>query len=445
MRRLPVLLTVFVVALMMTACSGDEEVKEVPPTPKLAVVEFATPAPSSTPTQPPAVTATPTPAPTVGMGIAASAPAIQSAAELEQYIASRPADVNPLTGLKVDDPALLQRRPLMVRVGNDPVARPQVGLIDADIVYEEITEWWVTRFTGIFLSKDPTTIAPVRSARLINLELVPQYQGALASSGGSDGVRWLLSQSDIVDLDELFVPLPYFYRENENWATRLAFDATVARQYLADEGLDTAIKLRGFYFTPSIDDKTLPPGVLSDASEVVIPFPQVTSEATWKYDPASNSYLRFTTGEPHYDLGGKQIAAANVIIYFAEHQATDIVEDSNGATSIRMIMNGRGAAWLLRDGKLLKGNWETDGTQTPQFVFDNGQPMPLKPGNTWVQVIPLDYFVTIDGKEDTSLPELIQPATTDTAAPTATSPAAPTPTATPIGARPTATPAGSTN
>lgn len=439
MRRLPVLLIVFVVALLMAACSGDEEVKEVPPTPKLAVVEFATPAPSPTLTQPPAATLTPTPAPTVGMGIAASEPAVLSAAELEQYIARRPADVNPLTGLKMDDPTLLQRRPLMVRVGNDPIARPQVGLIDADIVYEEITEWWVTRFTGIFLSKDPTTIAPVRSARLINLQLVPQYQGALASSGGSDGVRWLLSQSDIVDLDELFVPLPYFYRDNENWATRLAFDATVARQYMADEGLDTAVKLRGFYFTPSIDEKTLPPGVLFDANEVVIPFPQVTSEAAWKYDPASNSYLRFTTGDPHYDLSGKQLSAANVIIYFAEHQATDIVEDSNGATSIRIIMNGRGAAWLLRDGKLLKGNWETDGAQTPQFVFDNGQPMPLKPGNTWVQVIPLDYFVTIDGQEDTSLPELIQPAGTDVAVPTATPPAAPTPTATPIGARPTAT------
>jgi hypothetical protein len=351
--------------------------------------------------------------------------------------------VNPLTGQKVDDPTVLQRRPLMVRVGNDPVARPQVGLMDADMVYEEITEWWVTRYTGIFLSKDPTTIAPVRSARLVNLQLVPQYQGALASSGGSDGVRWELSQSDIVDLDELFVPSPYFYRENEGWQTRLAIDATAVRDYLAAEGLEADVDLRGFYFADQIDEASLPPGVLFEASEVVIPFPQVTSEATWTYDAASGKFLRATTGEPHFDFNGPQIAADNVIIYFAEHQATDILEDSNGATSIRIIMNGRGAAWLLRDGKLLKGNWETDGQNTPLFIFDNGQPMPLKPGNTWVQTVPREYFITIDGVEDTSLPDLLQPDTTQveqepTPAPTNTAPA--TPTSTPIGARPQATP-----
>ncbi|RPJ54771.1 MAG: DUF3048 domain-containing protein, partial [Dehalococcoidia bacterium] len=68
---------------------------------------------------------------------------------------SHPTNINPLTGLPVDDPAKLQRRPLMVRVGNDPAARPQVGLNSADMVYEEITEWWVTRFTAIFLAETP--------------------------------------------------------------------------------------------------------------------------------------------------------------------------------------------------------------------------------------------------------------------------------------------------
>jgi hypothetical protein len=112
----------------------------------------------------------------------------------------------------------------MVRVGNDPEARPQVALNQADIVYEELVEGWITRFTAIYLSQDPATIAPVRSARLINLQLTPQYQGALANSGGSDEVRWELSQSDLVNLDEFFVPQPYFYRENEGWQTRLAFE-----------------------------------------------------------------------------------------------------------------------------------------------------------------------------------------------------------------------------
>jgi hypothetical protein len=396
--------------LAVTGCGGND----VPPQgnnppvqeEELQIVVFETEEPTSTP----AVVATSTPAPTVGVGAKSTESQqeedvvlVASGADRTNADFSRPPDVNPLTGLRVDDPALLKRRPLMVRIGNDPGARPQVGLNQADVVYEEITEWWVTRFTAIYLSQDPEMIAPVRSARLINLQLTTQYQGALANSGGSDGVRWELSQSSIVNLDEFFVPRPYYYRENEGWQTRLAFDAKAARDYLADEDFETDVALRGFIFDDAPDFSPFPETVVADAAEVIVPYPQSTSLAKWVYDPDSASYLRFTTGDPMLDFDGAQIAASNVIIYFSDHQDTDIVEDSNGATSIRININGRGAAWLMRDGKVLKGNWETDGTETPNFIFDDGAPMPLKPGNTWVQVVPLAYEISIDGVDQNSL------------------------------------------
>lgn len=390
-----------------------------PATPEVAVVVFATEAPTPTRT----ATLTPTPVPS---------PAASSDGDL-LLLTQRPPDINPLTGLKVEDPALLRRRPLMVRIGNDPGARPQVGLNEADMVYEELVEWWVTRFTAIFLSQDLEVIAPIRSARLINLQLTTQYQGALANSGGSDAVRWELSQIDIVNLDEFFVPKPYFYRENEGWQTRLALDGKAAREYMGAEGLESAVKLRGFAFSEKLDPDRLPAAALADANTVVIPYPASTSQARWEYDPASGKYLRFTTGEPMLDFTRQQIAAANVIIYFAEHQDTDIVEDSNGATSVRIIINGRGTAWLARDGKILKGYWETNGRETPNFVFEDGRLMPLKPGNTWVQVVPLDYLIEIDGVDHSRQED--RPAGSPTG-PVVT----PTPTATPIGFRPTATP-----
>src|SRR5271154_27738 len=52
-----------------------------------------------------------------------------------------PAGVNPLTGLKVDDPAVLTRRPLAVKISNAPaLVRPQAGISQADLVFEHITE-----------------------------------------------------------------------------------------------------------------------------------------------------------------------------------------------------------------------------------------------------------------------------------------------------------------
>ncbi|MEW5957214.1 MAG: DUF3048 domain-containing protein [Chloroflexota bacterium] len=423
--------------LTLAACAGDSP-PPGNPTPELAVVVFATEEPTATATSAVAA-ASPTAAATVGMGVsltrteekASEAGAVSSAA-------NRAPDVNPLTGLKVDDPALLNRRPLMVRVGNDPAARPQVALNEADVVYEELVEWWVTRFTAIYLSQEPEMIAPIRSARLINLYLTPQYQGVLLNSGGSDPVRWELSQSDIINLDEFFVPQPYFYRENEGWQTRLAVDATAARTYLAEESLDSKVQLRGFEFSSTLDLSGLPQEAVGEAQEAVIPYPAQTSEARWQYDPARGQYLRFTSGEPLLDNESRPLAASNVIIYFAEHLPTDIVEDSNGATSIRIVMNGLGTAWLLRDGKILKGNWQTDGRQTPEFIFNDGRALPLKPGNTWVNVVPVEYEIEIDGVAHSRLgAAAADEATVETeeAKPTA----APSPTLTPIGfrARPT--------
>jgi LysM repeat protein len=280
---------------------------------------------------------------------------------------TRAANINPLTGLPVDDPAKLKRRPLLIRVGNDVAARQsQVGLNSAEIIYEEIAEWWVTRFTAIFLAKTPPVVAPIRSARLINVQLAPQYQGALAHSGGSDPVRWEISQAPLINLDEYYNARPYFYRPNEGWQTRLGLDTVAAREYLVAKGTEAPVSLHGFLFSNSIDRGE--PG-----QQFFIPYPRVTSRTEWHYDAPSGKYLRWVNETPLYDVGtGTQVAGSNVIVYFAEHQVTDIVEDSNGNTSIRIVVNGQGAAWFFRDGKLNKGFWQTDGTRTPYFSYSDG-------------------------------------------------------------------------
>jgi LysM repeat protein len=307
-------------------------------------------------------------------------------------------NVNPLTGLPVADPSLLRRRPLMVRVGNDVGARrSQIGLNSADIVYEEITEWWVTRFTAIYLSNAPVAVGPVRSARLLNVQLVPQYKGALAHSGGSDPVRWEISQAPLVNLDEFYNAAPYFYREGEGWQTRLAINAQAAREYMLNKNLDGAVDLPAFFFSDALDEGGEP------GQNIYIPYPRSTSFTEWHYDNASGKYLRWVNGFPLNDVASGQIAASNVIVYFADHQPTDIVEDTNGATSIRIFMNGFNAAWLFRDGRLYKGFWQTDGSRPPYFTYpDDRKPYHLKPGNTWIEVVPLHYKIGLNSADEAS-------------------------------------------
>jgi hypothetical protein len=384
-------LLVGVASLLISGCATRARTRATStleystPTPRAPVVSFSTAAldtstprpPTPTPTAtrisatntPPAATATPVPSPTFPL---------------------RPDNEDPLTGLAVDDPMVLKRRPLHIRVGNDAAARPQVGLSQADLVYEEIVEWWVTRYTAVYLSQAPDTVAPIRSARLISTQLTQQYDAALVNSGGSDGVRWLLSQLPIVNLDEYFWPQPFFYRENQGWQTRLAVNAAAAYELMDREGMLTGARLRGFTFADE-------PMGNKPATTILIPYPKQTSQVEWRYSSDSGRYLRWVSGQPLIDFANDmQISAANVIVYYAEHLPTDIVEDSNGATSIRILVNGEGRAQVFRDGVVSEGLWRTDGTQTPEFVFPNGAPIPLKRGNSWIEVVPTDYEVSVE-------------------------------------------------
>src|SRR5258708_10503791 len=54
-----------------------------------------------------------------------------------------------INGQKVES-SVAQIRPIAVMVENYPAARPQSGLVDADMVYETVTEGGITRFMAVF-------------------------------------------------------------------------------------------------------------------------------------------------------------------------------------------------------------------------------------------------------------------------------------------------------
>lgn len=363
--------TLLLVLLAVMGCGGDNTPPPEPTPTKAPLPTFtppprATDTPRSSPT--PKATATPSVTPTP----------------------TRPANLNPLTGLSVDDPALLKRRPILVRIGNDEVIRPQSGLAAADLVYEDIMDgWWVTRLTAVYLSQDPQAVGPVRSARLISLELTPQFDGALAHSGASDPIRWLISQASFVDLDEFFHPDPYWSIENADWRGRLFTSLPNLRAYLEHTGKEKAVELEGFHF--SAPGAPAPEG--EPATEVSIPYPQ-TSVTRWTYDPETGLYLRFVHGVAHTDaVTEEQLSAANVIILYAEHQATDIVEDTLGSTAIRIVMTGKGRVQVFRDGVVVEGTWEREAeNQLTEFKDAQGEPLELKPGVSWIEVVPMENF-----------------------------------------------------
>ncbi|MCL2397786.1 MAG: DUF3048 domain-containing protein, partial [Defluviitaleaceae bacterium] len=126
-----------VVILMLALTGVARQIEEVyEPTPTPIPTPVATPRPTPTPVP------TPTPIPSSPEGVA----------------------VSRLTGLYICEEAA-RRRPFAVVYNNESRGLPQMGLMQADIIYEVLAEGSITRVIAIFQDFDAEMIGPIRSAR----------------------------------------------------------------------------------------------------------------------------------------------------------------------------------------------------------------------------------------------------------------------------------------
>lgn len=300
--------------------------------------------------------------------------------------------VNPLTGEAVSDPLVLQRRPIVAKISNaPPLVRPQAGLNAADLVYEHYAEGGLTRFSAVFYSQSPQRVGSIRSARLIDYELMPMYQGMLAYSGASIGVEERLNTSEFADrlFKGVLYGLPYYWRDETIPVPHNMFTNVAALWELADTtGINATPDLHGMAFHP---DATVN-GEGSAASMIDIRYR--ATRVRWDYDPTAGRYYRTTDGLGHYDAAMmEQVSAANVVVIFAEHTLTDIIESQwqgSISYSIEIKLWFEGDALLFRDGQRYKGRWIRP-TREDLLALrtSTGEMLYLKPGNTWFQVLPL--------------------------------------------------------
>lgn len=300
-----------------------------------------------------------------------------------------PPGVNPLTGLPAPQPDYLTQPPVLAKISNaPPLVRPQAGIGAADLVFEHYAEGGLTRFSAIFHGQRPARVGSIRSARLIDYELMPMYQSILAFSGASAGVEDRLNTSEFADrlFKGVLFGLPYFWRDDTIAMPHNMFASAAALTQLAvDRGVAAPPDLRGMAF-----DSAPPPGAAGPAARAEVAY--IATRAQWTYDAATGRYFRSADGLGHYDATTlEQISAANVVILYADHTFTDIVESQwqgSVSYSIEIRLWFEGDAVLLRDGQQYAARWVRPtrealiGLRTPA-----GDLLPLRPGNTWFQVM----------------------------------------------------------
>jgi hypothetical protein len=300
----------------------------------------------------------------------------------------------PLTGTVPGDKAALHRSAVAVKIENLPAARPQYGLNQADIVYEEPVEGGITRFVAVFDCQSAKRIEPVRSARFIDLAILAPYGKLLFAYSGAiqpviDAVD--ASGSELEDVGANRAG-PAYTRDPSRYIPH-NLETSTSLLYAAAKSAGLTIDQR----PPAQFHYGRMPKGAKPAAAVDISYPELTS---WTWDAKSGRWLRSypdTTG-PAMQGDGSQISAANVVVIEAPEYATAYVEDSTGAHENNMTLTGSGPAWVFRNGAVYRGTWERPSLTAPaSFIGPHGVALKLTPGNTWEELVPTGDKVSISG------------------------------------------------
>ncbi len=396
--------------------SGPTNTPTITPSP--TSTPTATFTPSNTPTNTPTPTNTFTPTPTpIG----------------PVYY---PDGINPLTGLPYPDQEAAERRNLLVKISNyPPVVRPQSGVNEADVVYEYEVEGGVTRFAAIFRSNAPEVVGPVRSGRLMDIELVTMYEALFSYSGASGPVQELILSQDwryqiispsIGDNCEE-AGFCRVERPGVAFEHTLFADTNKIWERATSRGVNTGYKAFGFSFRIEPDPNGIP------AEDVFLNWYGQTN-ARWQYDPETYRYMRYTDSVPHFDAAeDAQIWTNNIIIVEAEHlERPDLFEAGASNASIEIALRDQGRAYLIRDGMAYQGFWrrpDNDQGTALRLVYGDNTPMQMRPGRTWVAVVRGLGNATINAEqvdaEGTAQAVIASYTPTPTLTPTASATAAP--------------------
>lgn len=315
--------------------------------------------------------------------------------------------VNPLTGETVSSWDTVTRRPLAVKVENDPKARPQSGIVDADLVIEELVEGGVTRFICIFLSKEPPVIGPTRSARPSDIDITYFLEPLLICSGGAREVMSMIRASGMKYIEE---DGTHFWRDRSRRAPHNLYTSSeLLRRYLVESGDDfRKLPESGFIFTTQAEGEgaasgETPPGeesgegsdMVSPATTIEIPYKASACAASYQYDAATDTYLHSISGAPHNDLTtGKRVAPRNVIVQFVTTSSSGI-RDVTGSETPNMQVIGNGKCLVFTGGEVHHGTWKKANRSSPTlFLDERGNLIPLRPGQTWIHLVTEDIGAT---------------------------------------------------
>ena len=295
-----------------------------------------------------------------------------------------PAALLPLLGTPGSVP---DRAALAVKIDDTERGRPQSGLAEADVVFEEMVEGGLTRLLAVYQSRDPDTVGPVRSARSTDLSILDELGRPLfAWSGANPTFAAAVRAADIVDVGARAAPDAYRRADDRPAPYNLYAAPDLLRDAGAADPAATTPPEPLFAYREA-GEPLAGPGA-EPATGFRTGAGTLATEIEWSWGADGEAWERNQDGTPHLDSAGEPVRAANVIVRFTPYRDSG-VRDSSGAVVPEAEAVGEGDAWLLSDGRAQPGRWHKPSAEAVTTYTDSaGQPLRLAPGTTWVEVLP---------------------------------------------------------
>jgi hypothetical protein len=287
-----------------------------------------------------------------------------------------------INGLPVEDPTLMDRRVLAVKIDNHPRARPHSGIDQADMVIEMLVEG-VTRFITIWHESDSDYLGPNRSGRPTDAGLLPAFNHPTFTISGAQGwVQNLITGNGVNLIKELSEGT--FRISGRSAPHNLYVDTFVLRE--TADGRD--------YENDPPEGPLWTFGAMpidaSPVSSVNVRF--AGNSVVWEWDDSEDLWLRTVDGGESMirDAEGNETRVGVpvlVALYTEQHSV-------NGLPSSRTT--GSGEAYVFADSQVVQGTWER-AEETDWFTLSDadGNEIAVPPGKVWVSLVPTNSGLTI--------------------------------------------------
>ena len=255
-------------------------------------------------------------------------------------------------------------------------------MTQADVVYVTQIEGGTTRLVAVFHSQTPAEIGPVRSGRTTDIAIFRGYNNPIFVWSGANIVTGRIIRPYL--MVDLGAATRAEYRRHPDRPGSYDLMTSPGVLWEIAETLEDgdAPPVQFEYRTQT----TAHPSGARAASDIRIGYAAANVEYFW--DDALSVYRRVQNGTPHVDADEVEVRPVNVVVAEVGSISTGMIDTANSSVGEQQFI-GSGRGWVFTDGQVIEVTWTKPSlASVPTWTTADGIPVPLTPGQTWVELAP---------------------------------------------------------